>query len=152
MPALTPSKIADYFIRTANEVGSPITNLKLQKLVYYAQAWSLALRDRTLFEDDFEAWVHGPVTRQLWDEYKTLRWQPIVKDVPNITFDQDVENFLKEVVQVYFACDAYELERMTHEEAPWREARGNLPPDAPCSNVISKDRMASFYKELAQQN
>lgn len=58
---LTVFEVAKFFIHLANETGSYISNLKLQKLVYYAQAWHLALHDTPLFEDDFEAWVHGSV-------------------------------------------------------------------------------------------
>src|SRR6185369_5131439 len=80
--ALDYRLIADYFIGLANETGSLITNLKLQKLVYYAQAWNLALNDgRALFDDDFEAWVHGPVIFDLYNDYRALKWNPISKGV-----------------------------------------------------------------------
>ena len=69
--------IADYFVRLANETGDYISNLKLQKLVYYAQAWYLAISDEALFEEDFEAWVHGPVIPELYQEYKSFGWRPI---------------------------------------------------------------------------
>ena len=74
-------KIADYFIGLSNETGSLITNLKLQKLVYYAQAWSLALNNEELFADDFQAWVHGPVLVSLYDRYRTNKRNPIDKEV-----------------------------------------------------------------------
>ena len=66
---ITISDIADYFITKNHEYGDYITNLKLQKLVYYAQAWYLAFLDKPLFDEDFEAWVHGPVNRDLYDRY-----------------------------------------------------------------------------------
>jgi uncharacterized phage-associated protein len=70
---LRATDIADYFVWLANDTGSFVSNLQLQKLVYYAQAWHLALYDRPLFEDDFQAWVHGPVIPELFDKYK--HWQ-----------------------------------------------------------------------------
>ncbi len=77
----THDKIADYFIGLSNETGSLITNLKLQKLVYYAQAWSLALNNKELFPEDFEAWVHGPVLVKLYNKYRSNKWNPISKNV-----------------------------------------------------------------------
>jgi len=61
MALTTVSKIANYFIYVANETGSYLSNLKLQKLLYYAQAWHLALYGISLFDEEFEAWIHGPV-------------------------------------------------------------------------------------------
>lgn len=136
--------IADYFISIANETGSFISNLKLQKLVYYAQAWHIALHDSPLFEEDFEAWVHGPGIPSLYKEYKSFGWQPILKDAAPKLSD-DVYQFLDEVAEEYFACDAYELEQMTHAEDPWNRARGNLSPDEPSNEVIKKEWMKEFY-------
>ena len=63
----TASKLADYYIWFANDVGSYLSNHKLQKLLYYAQAWYLAFEDTPLFDEDFEAWVHGPTIPALLD-------------------------------------------------------------------------------------
>jgi uncharacterized phage-associated protein len=143
--------VADFFIHLAKETGSYISNLKLQKLVYYSQAWYLAIYDTPLFEEDFEAWVHGPVIPALYREYKSFGWQPILKDVEKPEFSESIENFLNEVAQVYFACDAYELERMTHQEDPWIKARHGLPMDAPCDEIISKESMREYYKARVEE-
>lgn len=136
--------VADYFIWLANETGSFISNLKLQKLVYYAQAWHIALHDNPLFEEDFQTWVHGPVIPSLYQKYKPFGWQPILEDVaPDLP--EAVSQFLDEVAGEYFACDAYELEQMTHSEAPWDWARGDLPPDVPSNEVIKKEWMKEYY-------
>jgi uncharacterized phage-associated protein len=147
------SLIADYFIGLANETGSLITNLKLQKLVYYAQAWSLALNDgQSLFDDDFEAWVHGPVIFDLYNDYRALKWNPIDKDVKlseiEAKLDPETKTLLEEVAKVYFELDAYKLERLTHVEAPWIEARGSTPENEPCRNKIKKDIMRRYYASL----
>lgn len=122
--------VADYFIWLANDTGSFISNLKLQKLVYYAQAWYLAIHDKPLFDEDFEAWIHGPVIPELYKEYCGFKWKPILKEVEEPKFTEEVKQFLDEVTDVYFGLDAYELEQMTHLEAPWIEARGAKPTDA----------------------
>ncbi|MBE9098073.1 SocA family protein [filamentous cyanobacterium LEGE 07170] len=137
-------EVADYFIWLANETGSFISNLKLQKLVYYAQAWYLAIYEKPLFNEDFEAWIHGPVIPDLYSKYKNFGWRPIQEDVePDLP--DDIESFLEEVADEYFACDAYELEKMTHLEDPWIEARKGLPMDKPSSNVIRKPWMKEYY-------
>ncbi|MFM6174756.1 MAG: Panacea domain-containing protein [Sphaerospermopsis kisseleviana] len=74
---LTCFEVAKYFIRLAHETGSFISNLKLQKLVYYAQAWHLALFEQPLFNEDFEAWIHGPVVPELYHYYKKFGWRNI---------------------------------------------------------------------------
>jgi uncharacterized phage-associated protein len=143
--------VADYFIWLANETGSFISNLKLQKLVYYAQAWHLALHNTPLFPEDFQAWIHGPVIPALYQKYKLFGWQPILKDVkPDLP--EDVQAFLDEVAQAYFACDAYELEQMTHAESPWNWARGDIPPDAPSNAVIKKEWMKEYYGSRAEED
>lgn len=136
--------VADYFIQLANETGSFVSNLKLQKLVYYAQAWHLAINDVPLFEEDFQAWIHGPVIPTLYQKYKTFGWRPIIEDV-NPILSEAIQDFLNEVAEEYFACDAYELEQMTHAEVPWNRARGDIPPDAHSNAVIKKEWMKEYY-------
>ncbi|GAB1543762.1 DUF4065 domain-containing protein [Scytonema sp. NUACC21] len=149
---LTCFDIAQFFIHLANSTGSYISNLKLQKLVYYAQAWHLALYNEPLFEEDFEAWVHGPVIPKLYGEYKKFSWRPIFQEVQQPELSESIRNFLNEVAEVYFVCDAYELELMTHQEDPWLIARKSLPPDASCNEVISKESMREYYKALAEED
>lgn len=144
--------IADYFIGLANETGSLITNLKLQKLVYYAQAWSLALNNKQLFPTDFEAWVHGPVIPGLYQTYRSNKWGPINKEISldsiKSTLTKSDLKLLEEVADVYFELDAYKLERLTHLEEPWIEARGPLAENDVCTNPISKSTMQRYYGSL----
>jgi uncharacterized phage-associated protein len=147
---LTCFQVAEYFIWLANETGSFISNLKLQKLVYYAQAWYLALHHEPLFNEDFQAWIHGPVIPELYNCYKKFGWRPIqVETNPNLP--EHLSDFLSEVAEEYFACDAYELEQMTHLEAPWNRARGNLPSDEPSTHIIQKEWMQEYYRVRAEE-
>ncbi|WP_347242384.1 type II toxin-antitoxin system antitoxin SocA domain-containing protein [Fischerella sp. FACHB-380] len=118
--------------------------------MYYAQAWHLAIHNIPLFLEDFQAWVHGPVIPELYQKYKNFGWQPILKDV-NPQLSENIKEFLDEVAQEYFACDAYELEQMTHVEAPWNLARGNLPPDAPSNAIIKKEWMKEYYGSRVEE-
>lgn len=146
---ITPVDIANYFIGFANETGDYVTNLKLQKLVYYAQAWYLANFGKPLFEDDFEAWVHGPVIPSLYRKYKKYGSAPIKEDVDFVKlkskFDAEVIRFLGEVIKVYMPAGGYQLEQMTHIESPWINARGKKEPDEKSEKVISKRSMKVYY-------
>ena len=142
--------IASYFIQLANETGSFISNLKLQKLVYYAQAWHLALQEAPLFDTDFQAWIHGPVVPELYQKYKSFGWEPIIENAkPNLS--PDVQKFLAEVADEYFALDAYELEQMTHIEPPWNRARGVIAPDEPSNAIIRKEWMKEYFSTRAEK-
>lgn len=144
--------IADYFIYIANSTGSFISNLKLQKLVYYAQAWHLALYNKPLFTEDFEAWVHGPVIPALYQEYKRFSFKPIEKVVEKPSFSSDALDHLEEITRVYFGYSGYELELMTHKEEPWIKARGGLSMDELCTNIISKKSMEDYYGKKAEED
>ena len=144
--------VANFFIRLANESGSFISNLKLQKLLYYSQAWYLAIHSKPLFDEDFEAWIHGPVIPALYTEFQKFKWKPISKDAPEPSFPEEIKQFLYEVVDVYFSIDGYELEKMTHAEDPWLKARGNLPIDASCNQIISKHSMQNYFKDRVKEN
>ncbi|MTJ06889.1 Panacea domain-containing protein [Anabaena sp. UHCC 0204] len=148
---LTAETIANYFIWQARETGSYISNLKLQKLVYYAQAWYLAIYDQPLFDDDFEAWIHGSVIPKLYEQYKQFAWMPILKEVEKPNFSNEINEFLEQVTEIYFGCDTFELEQMIHREDPWINARGNLPMDSPCNAIISKESMREYYKQRAAE-
>lgn len=143
------SEIADFFLALANETGEIITNLKLQKLVYYAQAWHLANFKKPLFEADFEAWVHGPVIPKLYQQYKERGSQPILttKKLEDLKacFDVKTLNFLRMVADAYISEGGYNLELMTHKEDPWITARRGFEPDEKCQVVISKNSMKEFY-------
>jgi uncharacterized phage-associated protein len=114
----TIDQIADYIIDFAHESGAFISNLKLQKLVYYAQAWHLALKERPLFDGEFEAWVHGPVNPALYQRFKVYSYNSIGKDVVKPALDPETETFMQDLLAEYFELDAYELERLTHQETP----------------------------------
>lgn len=146
--------IADWFLGAIDrDAGDSITHLKLQKLIYYAQAWSLALPERgsALFEEDLQAWAHGPVAESVYHAFKNKGWDalPPPQDAPHIRPDDEAH--LLEILESYGGFSAKQLEQMTHHEAPWLEARGDLPPEARSTMIISKDLMRSFYRDLYER-
>ena len=139
-------EIAKWFLCTVDrDAGDSITHLKLQKLLYYAQAWSLVLLDKPIFKEEIEAWTHGPVVPIVYDIYSIHGYKeiPIPEECPNIS--KEYEEVLEEVMITYGIYQAKYLEMLTHSEKPWIEARGNLPLEARCDNVISKKTMKEYY-------
>ena len=143
---LTCFDVANYFLALANEdVGDSISNLKLQKLVYYAQGFSLALKGEVLFDDPIEAWAHGPAIRKLYHEYKDNGANAIDKpeDMNFTKYDDDVKSLLNQVYEEYGQFSAWKLRDMSHEEEPW--VKGN----ARTSKVITiKDLKKYFLTQI----
>ena len=111
-----------------------ITNLKLQKLLYYAQGYYLARKNDPLFKEDFIAWEHGPVIRKVYDEYKKNGAKGIEYNEDfNISIDRETEIILNEVYEKFGQFSAWKLRDMTHQEMPWRTTTRN--------DIISKEKI-----------
>lgn len=128
-----------------------VTTMKLQKLLYYAQAWSLVWDENELFPEDFEAWAGGPVCRQLFAWHRTF-YKVSEKDIPTDklsgeSFGAEQIETMDAVIRDYGRYSGAQLSELTHSEAPWITARQGLPPGASCTNIISKADMAWFYAE-----
>lgn len=148
---ISADKVADFFLAFAKEHGDYLSQLKLQKMVYYADAWFYVNNETPLIKEDFEAWVHGPVIRSLYQRFKAYRWNPISEDVDSPKLTDEESEHLSEIYQVFGKYNGYELEQMTHEEAPWTEARGSCAPDEACENIINKKTMYDFYTSIAEE-
>jgi len=150
--AFDSNKIADTIIALSRNRNLDTTNLKLQKLLYYAQAWNLVFKDRPLFLESIEAWIHGPVVPSVFRRFRAYRWLPITCSV-NPCHDVLVSEHIESVLSAYGKFDASQLERLTHHESPWLDARRGLEPDAPSHKVISHGAMREYYRtRLASAN
>lgn len=143
--------VALYFVKRGLDEKKPITNKKLQKLVYYAQAWSLVLNNKKLFNEKIEAWVHGPAVPSLYEKFMQFGSEPIVlepkEEKLTFRFPQEQKEVLDSVWKVYGKYDADYLELLTHSEAPWQEARGGLQPSENSQNEISLRTMKNYYSD-----
>lgn len=131
------------------EQCGPMTAMKLEKLCYYSQAWSLVWDGSPLFEEVFEAWANGPVCPVLFDKHRhmfTVSKEDIPGDSLNLTIDQ--KETINAVIEAYGKLDAYQLSTLTHSEAPWVNARGGLPSGARSNRVITLDAMEEYYGSL----
>lgn len=137
--------IARYFLAlTDEESGDAISNLKLQKLVYYAQGFHLALHDEPLFGEKIEAWLHGPVIPDLYHYYKEHGSTPIPKplDVDFSIYTDEVKELLDEVYTVYGQYSAWKLRELTHEEPTWKNNYQAF------DKTISHPEMITYFKTL----
>ena len=143
--------VADWFLLKEN-----MSNKKVQKLCYYAQAWSLVLLDKDISKNaNFEAWVHGPVNRTLYSTFKGFGWQKVkitnreetIKRI-KLIFTPEQIDVLESVWDTYGEYGADQLEALTHSEKPWLEQRKGLGKFEGSNNLISRNTMKEFYQSL----
>ncbi len=131
----------------------PMSAMKLQKLVYYCQAWSLVWDERPLFGENIEAWANGPVVRELYNTHRgdfMVRregYEALINAHPE-HLDRDACETIDQVLTFYGDKDAQWLSELTHKERPWREARGFLSDGQFCNAVISLASMEEYYSSL----
>ena len=140
--------VANYILKKAG----PMTTMKLQKLCFYAQAWSLAWDEQPLFDEDFQAWANGPVCPSLFDThrgqfYVTSDYCEQVRNSENNFTDEQKETIDK-VLEYYGDKSPQWLSNLTHSELPWIYARGNTPVGAQCREIITKESMQQYYGGL----
>jgi uncharacterized phage-associated protein len=146
-------EIAHFFLsKIDSEKGDSITPLKLQKLVYYAQAWHYTVFNEALFDDKIEAWTHGPVVRSLWEKFKDVGKDTFIDtarlDVAIVSFSNSTRTLLEEVNKIYGEHSGSYLEDLTHSEAPWKDARGNSSVYAASTNEITLKSLKAYYSQL----
>jgi uncharacterized phage-associated protein len=138
---ISANDVADYFLSKNDETaGELISNLKLQKLLYYAQGFHLAITDKPLFPERIEAWIHGPVVPRVYHRFKDYGETALPAAGQRLSFDKETAELLEEVHQVYGQFSAWKLREMTHEEAPWK----STPPGA----TIPHSLLQSYFKTL----
>lgn len=121
--------VAKYFLSVPDEdSGELISNLKLQKLLYYAQghAVALGLANGLLFKDKLYAWKHGPVVKTVYNHYAVHGRDALPRERPPTTLSREAVSLLDEIYRVYGRYSAWALREMTHREAPWLR---NYKPD-----------------------
>lgn len=124
--------------KTDTEHGDTISNLKLQKMLYYQQGFHLAYFGTPLFEEDIVAWQYGPVVPSVYKEYKSFESNSIPASQKAISLSDEEEELFNNVYEEYSQFSAVALMKMTHEESPWKSTEIN--------GVISIEKMMSFFK------
>ena len=123
---------------------------KLQKLCYYAQAWTYTWTEKPLFDEEFEAWANGPVCPCLFREHKgrfMLEKSDLMLGNSEVLTADENES-IDTVLDYYGDKEAFWLREQTHSEAPWINARQGIPDGAACNEVITKEDMGNYYGSL----
>lgn len=141
----TALQVAKWFLahnrNIANDEGAEyISNLKLQKLLYYAQGSFLAVTEKPLFDDSIVAWQHGPVVESVYHAYKSNGANGIAfeEDFDFSAFTGEENELLTEVYDTFGQYSAWKLRNMTHSESPWIETRQN--------DIISQEKIREYFK------
>lgn len=145
---VTAHDVAAYILKRR----SPISAMKLQKLVYYAQAWSLVWDDRRMFPERIEAWANGPVVRELYErhrgQFELSEWPHGDPDA----LDEDARDTVDAVLDYYGPKSAQWLSDLTHRENPWKEARQGIRDGERGANEISLATMMEYYSTIPSQD
>jgi uncharacterized phage-associated protein len=146
--------VADYVITKLHAGDVSLNILKLQKLLYYVQGWHLGLKGEPLFAGKFQAWIHGPVNRQIYDRfaethmmYASLNDKDVRKDFDFASLSRASQRHIDEVLEAYAEMSGPQLEDMTHEEPPWIKARGKLKPSERCEVELDEGLMAKYFRD-----
>lgn len=137
--------VAAYILERLGSMSS----MKLQKLVYYSQAWHLVWDEEPLFFERIEAWANGPVVYELYSQHRGT----FTVDAPWRSGDSGVlSDSEKETIDIvlnhYGSLSGRQLSVLTHSEGPWRNARGDLPDTARSNAEITQGAIAAFYGAL----
>lgn len=142
----------DYVITKICEGDAGLNHLKLHKLMYFLQAWRLAFEEKRLFDGRFQAWIHGPVSRELYDRFLKTKslYSPITLKDRRPSFDlerldPEERNHIDTILEAYGDFSGTQLEEMTHGEEPWKAARTGCRPSERCENLIDEASMKEYY-------
>jgi uncharacterized phage-associated protein len=151
-PKYSAMTIAKWFAAWAEAEDADLSNLKLQKLLYYSQGRHLALHHAPLFGEPVEAWAHGPVVADVYHAYKSFRSDDVrLPESDSFHWeevDTDTTQFLIRVWNTYGGLAAWRLRNMTHDESPWIDAFGRSSRNA----VISHEAMEAFFASSTSDN
>jgi uncharacterized phage-associated protein len=142
--------LAKHILARMEARGQTVNNLKLQKLLYYTQAWYLALHGQPVFYEQIEAWAKGPVVPVVFQQYKHFGYLSI-RNTPATelgTLSPGVSAHLDEVLDAYDHYSGVVLSAMTHMEDPWSNARQGLSPTDSSRRVITHEAMRRYYNAV----
>lgn len=142
----TAFDVAKFILESLGEISA----MKLQKLVYYSQAWSLVWDEEQLFDEDFEAWANGPVIRPLYLKHKGMFKvnASMFEQASTDALSSVQKDTINKVIEFYGDKTAQWLSNLTHKEEPWKQARGEHLPMETCSDIITKASMEEYYSAL----
>lgn len=153
-------QVANYFInKSIPGTDENITNLKLQKLLYYAQGYYLAQNNleqdnlAPLFDDEIQAWAHGPVVPNVYRKFSNYKFMEITEPsndgFSGLTDCHKI--FLDSIWEKFKYYSGKELEEKTHKEDPWKDIRGNLPPFISTKDTITHKSLYNYFSKITTE-
>jgi uncharacterized phage-associated protein len=146
MTSISVFDTAKYITEQIGEVSS----MKLQKLMYYSQAWNLVWEEDALFDEEFQAWANGPVLPNLYarhkGQFKVTNSLFSADNSENLTLSQ--KQNIDKVLSFYGNKTAQWLSDLTHQESPWLDARGETTPGERSENIITKAAIHEYYSSI----
>lgn len=143
--------IANYFLYRANAAGQEITPMKMQKLVYIAHGWHLAIHGEPLIDEPVEAWRYGPVIPSLFQAFRKYGASPIAEHVDGVgrhALDNVNTQTLDDVMEAYGEMSAIDLMRLTHaDDSPWSSVRDE-DDFSSCGEIIDDGRIKDHFAQL----
>lgn len=132
-----------------------ITQLALQKLLYFIQCANIMINNKKMYDNHCEAWVHGPVFPIIYDNYKEFGYRPIEYNFTPKNVDEylssEEKELIRKILNIYGKYNGKILEKITHEESPWLLTRGCLDSSAPCSEKIEFDRIEDYVINIKKK-
>lgn len=135
--------LAKYIISFCFKEGNPISNLQLQKILYYIQGYSFALRDKEAFIEEILAWQYGPVVKEVYDFFSLYAAMPIENDFEIKIEDIKFEKMIQFVALEKMFCPVWKLVEQTHSEAPWKYTTELFG----LGSVIPKEYIKRYFKD-----
>lgn len=154
---ISPISVTKYILYRCGFDGDVITNLKMQKLLYFVYVWHLIKLGESCFEEKFQAWPNGPVLASVYQELKQFGALPIDIDFSGIKKEEDLQsltkelgaakNLIDEVYEKYATLTPFQLVSLTHQETAWNNARQGLKFDEASKNELNDKDILSQYGE-----
>jgi len=141
-------------VENVNDVAAAIIDelgevdaMALEKLLYYAQSWNLAISNAPLFNDEIRAWRNGPVVPSIYAQHKQQQTVCEWRSGSSESIAPKTANLIRLIGAQYGHLNGYQLSQLTHKEGPWKEVRGDLPENASSNRLIPQIAMADFYRK-----
>ena len=145
--------VAEYICEKFRNSSPPLTAMKLQKLLYYCQSWSLVWNEKAIFREQIQAWANGPVIKELYEKHRGMLYVENGFNGEVGKLDESQKDTIDCVLASYGDKTAQWLSDLTHLESPWKEARKGLNASERGSRVISQASLHEYYSGLdAQEN
>ncbi len=142
--------VVNWFLSQSSE-DAPLTHLALQKLLYFAQGWSMTLLGKELFKEECQAWAHGAVYPKVYDLFRQFKYMPLPRLEEKINFEKDELAILNAVKKYYYdVFNARALENICHCEDPYKESRAGYGEGETCQNIIDKESIRKYYNKISR--